>query len=216
MNKGVLIYDDDHSLRENIALLLTFSTEYVLLGSFPDAMRVESQVKQFKPDLILMDIDMPGGVNGIEAVKRVRIFDRQTPVIMLTVFDDNTNVLEAIFAGASGYILKKDLASGLLEAMGDVLSGGAPMSPNVARMVISSMHKFDTPAGSSAEIPYQLTPREKEILVSLSKGIGYKAIAANYYISLDTVRAHIKNIYRKMQVHSQLEAVAKGRDAGIV
>lgn len=212
MQKGVLIFEDNQSLRDSIAQLLTFSKSYVLLGSFPDALEVEMQTRQLEPDIILMDIDMPGGINGIEAVKKIRAFDKHTPVIMLTVFDDQTNVLEAIFAGASGYLLKQHLSGRLLEAIQEVLEGGAPMTPNVARMVIASMHKYDP----SSDTPWQLTPREKEILVALSRGTGYKGIAAQYHISLDTVRTHLKNVYQKMQVHSQLEAIAKLRDSGII
>jgi len=159
-----------------------------------------------------MDIDMPGGVNGIEAVKKIRAFDQHVHIIMLTVFDDNGNVLDAICAGASGYLLKKYLSARLMDSIQEVLSGGAPMSPGVARMVIASMQKHPT----FKENKYQLTSREREILAALSQGSGYKIIAAQYYISVDTVRSHIKNIYQKMQVHSQLEAVARARDAGIV
>jgi len=175
-------------------------------------LEVEKQVKSLQPDVILMDIDMPGGINGITAVKKIRTFDQQTPVIMLTVFDDNTNVLDAIYAGASGYILKKHLSGRLGNAIQEVLAGGAPMSPNIARMVISSMHKYPSPGGNK----YKLTEREKEILSALAQGSGYKGIAAQYYISIDTVRTHVKNIYNKMQVHSQLEAIAKARDEGML
>lgn len=212
MQTGVVIYEDNHQLRESIAQLLTYSKDYVLLGNFPNVLEVESQVKKLKPDIILMDIEMPGGMNGIEAVRKVRAFDQQVLVIMLTVFDDNMNVLDAVYAGASGYLLKKHLSDRLIDAMQEALSGGAPMSPNVARMVIASMHKYPQ---STAE-KYQLTAREKEILTALAQGTGYKMIATRYYISIDTVRSHIKSIYQKMQVHSQLEAVARGRDAGIV
>ena len=156
MQTGVLIYEDNESLRESIVTLLTYSQGYLVLGSFPNVLEVEKQVKQLRPDMILMDIDMPGGINGIEAVKKLRVFDKKTPVIMLTVFDDQANVLEAIFAGASGYLLKQHLSSRLLEAMQEVLTGGAPMSPNVARMVIASMHKY----APAAETTYQLTSRE--------------------------------------------------------
>ncbi|HZX57806.1 MAG TPA: response regulator transcription factor [Mucilaginibacter sp.] len=209
---SVLLYEDNQQLRESIGQMLTYSDNYVLLGSFANALDAEKQVRELKPAIILMDIEMPGGVNGIEATRRIRAFDQQTPVIMLTVFDDNENVLEAVFAGATGYLLKKHLSGRLFDAMEDVLTGGAPMSPNVARMVITSMHKY---AQTQKDL-YELTTREKEILVALAQGTGYKQIAAKYFISIDTVRSHIKNIYQKMQVHSQLEAVAKGRDAGIV
>jgi DNA-binding NarL/FixJ family response regulator len=212
MQTGVLLYEDNQTLRESISQLLTDGKDFALLGSFPNALQVERQVKELKPDVVLMDIDMPGGLNGIEAVRKIRAFDRQTSVIMLTVFDDQTNVLDAVFAGASGYLLKKHLSDHLLDAIREVLAGGAPMSPNVARMVIASMHKYPPSIGNV----YQLTARETEVLAALAQGTGYKALAAKLYISVDTVRTHIKNIYQKMQVHSQLEAVAKGRDAGIV
>ena len=212
MQTGVVIFEDNQPLRESISQLLADSGAFVLLGSFPNALQADKHVKDLKPEVILMDIDMPGGVNGVDAVKKIRAFDRQTPIIMLTVFDDQTNVLEAVFAGASGYLLKKHLSDHLADSIRDVLSGGAPMSPNVARMVIASMHKYPSSTGNE----YQLTSRETEILAALAQGTGYKAISARLFISVDTVRSHIKNIYQKMQVHSQLEAVARGRDAGII
>jgi DNA-binding NarL/FixJ family response regulator len=128
---------------------------------------------------------------------------------MLTVFDDNTHVLDAIRAGASGYLLKKHLSTRLFNSIDEVLSGGAPMSPTIARMVIASMQK---PAGNT----YQLTPRENEILTLLSQGNSYKMIAAQSEISLDTVRTHIKKIYEKLQVHSQTEAVSKAINEKLV
>lgn len=212
MQTGLIIYEDNQALRESIEELITHSKDYVLLGSFPNVLKVETQVKNLNPGIILMDIEMPGKMNGIEAVRKIRTFDQQVPIIMLTVFDDNINVLNAVYAGASGYLLKKHLSDRLMEAMHEVLSGGAPMSPNVARMVVASMHKYSP----SIDPKYQLTTREKEILSAMTEGIGYKAIAARYYISMDTVRTHIKNIYQKMQVHSQLEAITKGRNSGIV
>src|SRR6266700_993696 len=212
MQTGVLIYEDNNLLRDSVAQLINYSKDFLLLGNYANVTQVEKQVKLAKPDIILMDIDMPGGINGIEAVRKIRNFYRQVHIIMLTIFDDNINVLEAISAGASGYLLKKHLSDRLMDAMQEVLTGGAPMSPGVARMVISSMQKHP----SLEENRYQLTSREREILATLAQGSGYKTIAAQYFISVDTVRSHIKNIYQKMQVHSQLEAVAKARDAGIV
>ena len=212
MKAGVLIYEDNSQLRASIEKLITFSNEFLLLNSFPNVIDVEKQVNDLKPDVILMDIDMPGGINGIGAVQKIRAFNQEVQIIMLTVFDDNKTVLEAISSGASGYLLKKNISEKLYDAMKEVLSGGAPMSPNVARMVIASMQK----KRHDDENIYQLTPREKEILVALSEGISYKAMAAQFFISLDTVRSHIKNIYQKMQVHNQLEAVARARSSGIV
>ena len=212
MKAGVLIYEDNSQLRASIEKLITFSNEFLLLNSFPNVIDVVKQVNDLKPDVILMDIDMPGGINGIDAVQKIRAFNQEVQIIMLTVFDDNKTVLEAISSGASGYLLKKNISEKLYDAMKEVLSGGAPMSPNVARMVIASMQK----KRQDDENIYQLTPREKEILVALSEGISYKAMAAQFFISLDTVRSHIKNIYQKMQVHNQLEAVARARSSGIV
>jgi DNA-binding NarL/FixJ family response regulator len=208
---GVLIYEDNSQLRGSIEKLITFSKDFLLLGSFSNVTDVERQVKQLRPDVILMDIEMPGGINGIEAVRRIRGFNAAVQIIMLTVFDDNKTVLDAISSGASGYLLKKNISDKLYDAMTEVLTGGAPMSPNVARMVIASMQKKPL-----SDDRYKLTPREKELLIALSEGTSYKAIAAQYFITLDTVRSHIKNIYSKMQVHNQLEAVTRARNEGII
>jgi DNA-binding NarL/FixJ family response regulator len=212
MQKRIVIYEDSRQLRDSVAQLIDFSKDYVLAGSFPNVLDVERQIRELQPDIVLMDIDLPGGISGIHAVRKIRAFDPRVAIIMLTVFDDNASVFDAIYAGASGYLLKKHLSERLFGAMEEVLSGGAPMSPGVARMVISSM-QARSPA---VQDKYQMTPREKEILAALAKGTGYKMIAAQLHISLDTVRSHVKNIYQKMQAHSQLEAIAKARDAGIV
>jgi len=209
---GVLIYEDNSQLRGSIEKLITFSKDFLLLGSFPNVTDVEKQVRELSPEVILMDIDMPGGINGIAAVRKIRAFNSAVQIIMLTVFDDNKTVLDAITSGASGYLLKKNISGRLYEAINEVLGGGAPKSPNVARMVIASMQKKPGPDKDK----YQLTSREKEILIALSEGTSYKKMAAQYFISLDTVRSHIKNIYSKMQVHNQLEAVARARNEGIV
>jgi DNA-binding NarL/FixJ family response regulator len=159
-----------------------------------------------------MDIDMPG-LNGIEAVKRVRTVDSKVPIIMLTIFDDSRHVLDAICAGASGYLLKKHLSDRLPEAIHQVVQGEPPMSPGIARMIIQNMQEQ---AVKPAAPDYGLTAREKEILAQLSKGKGLKMIAADLNISIDTVRTHIKNIYEKLQVHSQAEAVSKALNDGLV
>jgi len=212
MTAGVLIYEDNNQLRDSIEKLITFSKDFLLLGAFSNVTDVEKQVKKFQPDVVLMDIDMPGGVNGIDAVRKIREFNTTAQIIMLTVFDDSRTVLDAISSGASGYLLKKNLSEKLFDAINEVLSGGAPMSPNVARMVIASMQKKPL----AEDNKYQLTTREREILLALSQGTSYKGIAEQFFISLDTVRSHIKNIYQKMQVHKQLEAITKARNEGIV
>jgi DNA-binding NarL/FixJ family response regulator len=203
MQPGILIYEDDSSLRESLSGMIALSDHFALKGCYSDAHNVETQVRQCMPDVILMDIDMPG-TNGIEAVKKIRKFNRETAIIMLTVFDDSRHVYEAICAGASGYLLKKHISDKLMNAIQEVLDGGAPMSPGIARLVIQQMQQM--PAESNR---YNLTAREKDILTSLSKGNSFKLIAAEYDISIDTVRTHMKKIYEKLQVHSQTEAVSK-------
>jgi len=209
---GILLYEDNDHLRESLAGLLALSKDLLLLGSFPGATAVVQQVKELRPDVILMDIDMPG-LNGIEAVKRVRTVDSKVPIIMLTIFDDSRHVLDAICAGASGYLLKKHLSDRLPEAIHQVVQGEPPMSPGIARMIIQNMQEQ---AVKPAAPDYGLTAREKEILAQLSKGKGLKMIAADLNISIDTVRTHIKNIYEKLQVHSQAEAVSKALNDGLV
>lgn len=205
----VLLFEDNPLLRESISSLLQANRDYHLAGAFENALGVKDHVRQHKPNLILMDIDMPG-ITGIEAVRLAREVDISVPIIMLTVFDDNAHVLEAIRAGASGYLLKKHLSDKLFNAIDEVLAGGAPMSPTVARMVIASMQQ------KPITTDYQLTAREKEILTSLSKGNSYKLIAAEFEISIDTVRSHIKKIYEKLHVHSQTEAVSKAINERLV
>jgi DNA-binding NarL/FixJ family response regulator len=202
MPLSILIYEDDQSLRENLSSMVRINADWKLAGAFESAIEVERNLTELQPDIVFMDIDMPM-ISGIEAVRRIRAAGSTVHVIMLTVFEDDQHVLDAIFAGASGYLLKKHITTRFNDAVHEVLNGGAPMSPTVARMVISSMQ---TPRTKN---PYQLTPREQEVLNLLSKGNSYKMIASETGVVIDTVRAHIKKIYEKLQVHSQTEAVAK-------
>lgn len=211
MQTGILVYEDNDNLRESLCNLVNFSKDLLLLGNFSRVDHVTEQVKELQPDVILMDIDMPG-MNGIEAVKLIRRFNQQVHIIMLTVFDDNRHVLDAICAGASGYLLKKYISDHLTDAIVQVQLGEAPMSPGIARMVIQSMQQTQQPEKDK----YNLTNREKEILSKLSKGNSYKLIAAELVISIDTVRTHIKNIYEKLQVHTQTEAVSKAVNEKLV
>ncbi|MFN2440209.1 MAG: response regulator transcription factor, partial [Chitinophagaceae bacterium] len=158
MTTGIVIFDDNKSLRESLEHLIQFSKDFLCLGSFDTAQNVQQQVNEFNPDVILMDIDMPV-VNGIEAVKTIRTFDQRVAIIMLTVFDDSQHVLDAICAGASGYLLKKHISEKLEDAIHEVLAGGAPMSPGIARLVIQSMQQ----TLPRQENKYKLTPKEKEI-----------------------------------------------------
>jgi len=203
MPLSIVVYEDNDLLRESIVSMLCLNKQFFVGGAFNHVLKVEEQVKLLQPDLILMDIDMPGRT-GIEAVAKIRSAGWNIPIMMLTVFDDNQHVFDAICAGASGYLLKKHLSARLYDSIEELRTGGAPMSPSIAQMVIRSMHKKPSQIN-----PYGLTARETDVLTSLSKGNSYKLIASEFGISIDTVRTHIKNVYEKLQVHSQAEAVAK-------
>jgi DNA-binding NarL/FixJ family response regulator len=203
MTHSIILYEDNLLLRESIQSMLRLNDQIRLVGAYENPLDVQTHLHALEPDLLIMDIDMPG-MNGIEAVRNVRGSNMEIPILMLTVFDDNKHVFDAICAGASGYILKKQISSKLFSAIEEVLEGGAPMSPSIARMVLDSMHLKPL-----NENPYHLTPKEKEVLTALSKGFSYKLIAAEVNISIDTVRSHIRKIYEKLHVHSQTEAVSK-------
>jgi len=210
MKPSVLIYEDNALLRESLGSMIRTSDKLILAATFENVLNVEAEVQSLNPDFILMDIDMPG-MSGIEAVQKIRKFNSSVSIIMLTVFDDNTHVFEALRAGASGYLLKKHISTKLFDALQEVQDGGAPMSPSIARMVLASMQQKNV-----VENPYQLTAKEKIVLTTLSKGNSYKLIASELDISIDTVRTHIKKIYEKLQVHSQTEAVSKAINEKLV
>lgn len=204
MQAGIIIYEDNDNLRESLCNLIAYSEKFLLLGSFADLRNVSAQVQELMPDVILMDIDMPE-INGIEGVRQIRKINSKAYIIMLTVFDDSTHVYDAICAGASGYLLKKNISDRLLTAIDEVQQGEAPMSPGIARTIIQRIQQSSRYINNA----YQLTPREKEILSLLAQGNSYKMIGAQLSISIDTIRTHSKKIYEKLQVHSQVEAVSK-------
>jgi DNA-binding NarL/FixJ family response regulator len=201
---NILLYDDNEALRMSMEILITAQPDFELLAAIPNAETISTDLNQFKPDVILMDIDMPV-INGVEAVRNIRMTHPQLPVIMLTVFDDNENIFNAICAGASGYILKRYATEEIPDAIRDVLTGGAPMTGSVARKVLLMV----PPARNSEQEKMDLSPREVEILQLLVNGYSYKMIASCVGISIDTVRFHIKKIYDKLHVHSATEAVSR-------
>ena len=201
-----LIYEDNVLLRDALSSLIDDADECQLVGAFGDCLRANDQTYQLQPDVILMDIDLPGR-DGIQAVTSLHREFPSVEVLMLTVFDDDDRVFRALCAGASGYLLKHTPPSQILSAIQDVYAGGAPMSPSVARRVLRS---FLAQATQTADLD-QLTARESQVLHYLAQGMSYKLVAAELGIGLETVRTHIKRIYEKLHVHSVTEAIAKYR-----
>jgi DNA-binding NarL/FixJ family response regulator len=204
MSIRVLLYDDNEALRASMQELIAEQQEFELLAAMPNAETVVTDIGEFKPDVVLMDIDMPV-VNGVEAVKNIRRVNEQLPVIMLTIFDDNENIFNAICAGATGYILKRYATEEICDAIRNVMTGGAPMTGSVARKVLQMVPQAKTAEQEKSN----LSDRETQILQFLVNGYSYKMIAGELKVSLDTVRFHIKKIYDKLHVHSATEAVSK-------
>lgn len=199
-----MIYDDSEVLRDSMALLIAAEPDMELAALLSNAETVVTDIKELQPDVVLMDIDMPV-VNGVDAVKKIRQVSKELPVVMLTVFDDNENIFNAICAGASGYILKRYATEEIAPAIRMVMAGGAPMTGSVARKVLTMV----PPAKSPEQEKSNLSQKEVAILQYLVNGYSYKMIAAELKISIDTVRFHIKKIYDKLHVHSATEAVSR-------
>lgn len=199
----VVLFEDNPQLREGLSMLIGGTDGYQVLAAFKDCTNLENDLRQHSPDVVLMDIDMPS-INGIDALKTIRKEFPDIKVLMLTVFDDNKNIFEALKSGANGYILKKTQPAKLLEYINDAYHGGAPMSASVATQVLNMFSRLE----NYTENDYNLSDREKQVLQLLVNGYSYKMIAAEMFIAIDTVRSHIKKIYEKLHVNSKSEAVA--------
>jgi DNA-binding NarL/FixJ family response regulator len=200
----LLIYEDNPQLREGLTMLINGSDGFEVLAAFKNCNNIVEEVNAWKPDVILMDIDMPG-INGLEGLKLVREINTEIKILMLTVFDDNKNVFQAISNGANGYILKKTPPARLLEYIVEAQTGGAPMTASIATQVLKMFSSMNSEKGED----YNLSDREKQVLQLLVEGYSYKMIANEMFIAIDTVRSHIKKIYEKLHVNSKSEAVAK-------
>ena len=200
---SVVIVEDDKFIREGIAELLKSTPEFKLKAVFENCEAALKEINKVLPDVILMDISMPG-MNGIECVKKIIPANSEIKIIMLTVYEEEQKIFDSLRAGASGYILKRSSLQEILSSIKEVVNGGGPMSPVIANKVLNYFNKSGK---KSDEI--NLTTRESEILKELVEGHSYKKISEILFISLDTVRSHIKSIYQKLHVNSKSEAVAK-------
>lgn len=200
----VALYEDNDSLRESLSIVLNNSEEFVLTGAFQDANQILKNCAINAPDVILMDVDMPG-ISGIEASALVTKAFPKTNILILTVFEDQEKLFNALQSGASGYLLKKSKIIEIIEAIHDIYNGGSPMTPAIARKVLD----FFTRPQNQPNPEEKLSERELDILKCLVAGDSYKMIASNCFISMGTVRSHINNIYKKLHVNSKSEAVVK-------
>jgi len=198
------IVEDNAALQLSLEQLFNKTQGMQCVASLGNLMNVLSEFKKAKPDVVLMDIGLPG-ISGIEGVRTVKSNFETVQVLMFTVFEDDEKIFDAIRAGASGYLLKKTPPEEIIQAVKELYEGGAPMSPSIARKVIQAFQSQP----SSVITDYQLTGREKEILYSLVDGLSYKKIAEKYFVSISTIRTHISNIYQKLHVNSKSQAVAK-------
>lgn len=202
MQKKLVIYEDNERLRQSLEMLLTDLSGFAVTGSYGHCNEIATQLEGICPEIVIMDIDLPG-ISGIDAVRIIKEKCPGTRVMMFTVFDDDERIFRSICNGADGYLLKNTPPLKIIQGLEEIMDGGAPMSPFVARKVFHHFRQKSTHAD------YQLTAREVEVLGLLVKGNSYKMIAAECNVTVDTIKKHLRNIYYKLQVNCGTEAVAK-------
>ena len=200
----VSIVDDNDEIREGLSVLISGSAGFQCVATYPTAENALKYLPAHKPDVVLMDIQLPG-MSGIECVRDLKKLLPDLQIMMLTVYEDDDNVFKSILAGASGYVLKKTPPSELLEAISDLHNGGSPMSDRIARKIVQAFQQM----GKSSRETENLTQRESEILSYVAKGFQDKEIAEKFFLSSETVRTHLRNIYKKLHVRSRTEATLK-------
>lgn len=200
----VSIIEDNDEIREGLSVLINGSNGYQCVATYPTAENALKYLPAHRPDIVLMDIRLPG-MSGIDCVRELRERLPDLQIMMLTVYEDDDSVFKSIVAGASGYILKKTPPSELLEAISDLHNGGSPMSDRIARKVVEAFQQM----GKSSKETENLTQRESEILSYVAKGYQDKEIAEKFFLSPETVRTHLRNIYKKLHVRSRTEAALK-------
>lgn len=215
MDIRVAIFEDNKLVREALQSILNGTAGYNCVGVFDNGRYWEEELLRCKPDVVLMDIEMPG-IDGIDLTRLITQKFESIKVLIQTVFDDNTKIFHALCAGASGYILKTDPPQKYLEAIAEVNNGGSFMNAAVARKTLSFFTNRNIMLVAPEDIKYNLTEREKEILHHLIESHSLKNIADTLFISLETVRTHIKHIYKKLHVANRTEAVMKAIQQGLV
>lgn len=215
MSLRIAIFDDNKNIRESISMLLDTVADFEVVGSYSHVLDCVEDIKECRPDVVLMDIEMPG-MTGIEAVKLIKKEFPQVQVLMQTVFEDDDRVFDSICSGASGYLLKSFLNTKLIDAIAELQYGGSPMSPSIARKVLTKMQQIPQHVKPEEAPDYNLTPREREVLGCIVEGLAYKMIADKLCISYETVRSHVKKIYEKLHVASLTEVVSKAMKERIV
>ncbi len=203
MRKTVALVEDDRGLREQLLEVLATDSEIHCLGVFGSAEDALKKIPLMKPDVVLMDIQLPG-MSGIDCVAELRRIMPSVNIIMVTVYEDNARIFKALKAGANGYIIKSRLSEDLLLAIRDVFNGGAPMSIHIARKVVNYFHSMPSRTADK-----DLSAREDQVLTLLASGFIYKEIGEKLNISVETVRSHVEHICEKMHVRNRIEAVAK-------
>ncbi|MFO1475955.1 MAG: response regulator transcription factor [Verrucomicrobiota bacterium] len=204
MQIKVAIVEDDEGIRSSLATLIRRASSLQFFGEYPDAETAIKEVPKRVPDVVLMDINLPG-LNGVECVRQLKSALPKVQFLMLTVYEDSDSLFNSFKAGASGYLLKRTASARLLEGIQDVHSGGSPMTPQLARRIVQF---FSKPTGDDSAVS-KLTAGEREFLDQLAKGYAYKEIAVRMNISIDTVRSYVRAVYEKLHVHSRTEAVVK-------
>src|SRR5262245_13019959 len=206
MTLRVAIVEDDDRLRDEFARLVDSAGDMTCVNASPTAEAALAALPAAAPDVVLMDVNLPG-LSGIECTRRLKAARPDTQIVMLTSFESTDTIFEALASGATGYVLKRATGLAIVEAVREVHAGGSPMSPAIARKVVSFFGKRVDPA-PAPEID-RLSDRERAVLVALAEGQQYKEIADTLGISIDTVRNHIKRTYEKLQVNTRLDAVRK-------
>lgn len=204
----IALFDDNKNLRESIVFLLGSEANLEVVGLFAHVNNCISDIEKCRPDLVLMDIEMPG-MKGNDAVRLIKSRFPEIKIIMQTVVEDDDKIFDSICAGATSYILKNRINTDLIAAINDVIQGGSAMSPTIAKKVLKKLQLNNPIFEVANDNAYQLSIREKEVLACIVNGLSHKMIASQLLISYETVRSHIKSIYRKLQVASLTETVNK-------